>query len=216
MRDRAQKKLQMTSKSFSSRASGSWKPYIPQIGTPYGCRTESRSAQEKFYITHSASRIASASSETNRAYIETPGMRSSLTGSAVPKEDVNNQQRPMRKLFDTQTRSNLTSEADEKLYASRPHQGRVHEESRAEDSQVRRLMSSATCSPPDNLSLGLAPLVDWDIDANQRNRCVGYRNASSLGPGFQPIPEEVRDECAVSKEEELPTVYVRHYGIIKS
>jgi hypothetical protein len=210
--------------AFSSRSSsgrnGTWKPYIPQIGTPNGCRVEPRGNQEKFYITHAAKVFSDSCSEGRRVYKESLASSSSVTGVGIPKAGTPEPTPQGRRTFTEPNTfsicSGLNPGEPEKLFATRPQQGRVNKESVNDSTAIRVRINQNTLIPPDNLTLGLQPLVDYDSDSLQRNRCSGHRNASSLGPGFQPIPEESSGAAVdIEADTEIPQEYRRVYGIIR-
>lgn len=208
--------------TFNSRSStssnGSWKPYIPQIGTPHGCRTAIRSSQEKFYITHSAKVLSDLSSESRRVYNESPAASCSLTGSATFKEGGTEDVRVGRRISPIMKNTSIgigcSPSENEKLFAKRPQQGRIHEESQDCMISSRDETRARTIKPPDNLSVGLHPIVDYEAELLQVNRCSGIRNNSSLGPGLQPIGldeshSSISEACPMERE------YKRFYGIIR-
>jgi hypothetical protein len=210
--------------AFSSRSSsgrnGTWKPYIPQIGTPNGCRVEPRGNEEKFYITHAAKVFSDSCSEGRRVYKDSSANSSSVTGVGIPKEGNPEPTPQGRRTFTDLNKlsmgSGLNPGEPEKLFATRPQQGRVNEESMNDSATFRVRINSSTLIPPDNLTLGLQPLVDYDSDSLQRNRCCSHRNASSLGAGFQPIPEESDGGAAGTEADTgIPQEYRRVYGIIR-
>ena len=205
-------------KNQTSR-SGSWRPYIPQLGTPNGCRTSTQSSRAKFYIIHSAKRLGDPETKYRSYYPECSATKCSLTGAGIPSENGEEDQLLVRRSSPYEGTVGLGSgcvpNRDEKVYSTRPQQGRIHEETGDKPMLETKRCPIRIFVPPDNLSNGLVPVVDYDLESFKRNRCGGGRNASSLGPGFQPIAE---DPQVVTEErvEEPISVYKRVYGIKSS
>ena len=196
--------------------SGCWRPYIPQLGTPNGCRVGIRNERENFYIIHSAKRLADPEAAYKSHHPESSATKCSLTGVGIPTENTQEDETSTKRCFVYQDAVSLGSgcvpNRDVKVYSTRPQQGRIHEETRDQEVRGVRRWTSTLLVPPDNLTTGLLPVVDYDLESIQRNRCGGSRNVSSLGAGLQPLPE---DPVVVIDEplEEPVTHYKRVYGI---
>lgn len=212
--------------SFNRNKTGSWQPYIPQMGTAIGCRTGNE--KDSFRIRHESSKYVDGepikndkvSRSTASAFIggtltlndtdldndaknvkmESKGIRnkSSMGSSLIPNESEQNEKRQRGK-----------SSIESRDCWSNPL---------SDMTQPKARCNSDTLKPPDNLGAGLEPHVDIFMDKARRLKLLknGLEN-STLGPGLIPIEECKRTE-ETPKQSKLSVdnlQYTRRCGLLK-
>jgi hypothetical protein len=212
---RTKKNMHLTprSNSYKFDRSGAWQPYVPKIGVPRGCRTGVSTPNERFHIQH----IAAKYSDPAPFPKESPtGIQTSQIGPDMVPIDSSSTNSHQKRSIEASWKSNigygLTPSTDVKL-VRRPQQGRTNIQSDEPTERTRGRTNKDTLKPPDNIALGLVPLIDTGIECLRRSRHP-HHNASSLGSDFQPT-SDVKEEAVErpNVETTLPTSYVRVYGV---
>ena len=197
---------------------GVWQPYVPQIGVPRGCRTDLRNPNEIFRINHLSQKINETGINVKRTTELANAAKSSLHGASVtPVEDTTEKASSVPRTS-AASKSSLGSGVvpvvDNKVYSTRPQQGRINEQSRHQDSAPSRRTNNETLRPPDNIAMGLIPLVDRDEDMLKQSRSHIASTASSLGPGLLPVcvMREIEQSHDLHNPDLSDTPYMRVYG----
>jgi hypothetical protein len=208
-----------TPKSHVKRDMGGvWQPYVPQMGIPRGCRTDLRNPNEIFRINHVAQKFDESGVKSKRT-VELPNAaKTSLIGSSVTpiecpesRETVSHRPAPGKRCS---FESGFVPVCEDRGFSTRPQQGRVGEQSSHQNYIAPRRTNSETLRPPDNIAIGLVPLVDRDEESVKHSRPHVGNTVSSLGPGLVPLSrtdEENPTDCPTETENyDIP--YVRVYG----
>ena len=196
--------------SYRASRSGTWQPYVPQVGVSTGCRTGTRNEGEAYRILHLSQRFEDSRLKDNAESRPVPAAaKSSFSGSStVPQTDEISSlnQGVTQKTFSGSLGIGLIPTVQTGDAVSRLHSGKISEQTfslneadASVELQLPRRRNNETLVPPDNISIGLVPIEEFSFDPKINVRRFGNTSTTSLGPGLVPISKSTDSSAPIVK-----------------